>query len=429
MTRTARRSMSSALSQVRGVITRKHRPDYRLVLFMGLLVLVGLVVLFAISPYQIHRINIEGGSVDQTHFMFKQLFYLAVGLSAFGINAAIPVDFWKKFAGKIVLGAIGLCVLLALLGPIGLPPAMCFNGACRWFNLGFTSFQPAEFLKFGVLLFTAGFLGTRMKKGSVDDLGETLVPIGILVLVAGFLVIGLQKDMGTGLTMLGIVATMLIISGLSLKRMALTGGIALGLGVLFIIFSPHRIERIMTFANSSSATDAASYHIEMAKIAIGRGGVFGRGLGGGVQAFGYLPEALNDSIFAVLGEIFGFVGLLMILGLFALLLKRLLDMVDRLEDPTMKMLVAGVFGWLATHVVVNIGAMTGIFPLTGVTLPFLSFGGTSLLFMMGALGIAYNISRYTTHTSSLTTERSGDEATRSGRRIGRTRYASSRRHQ
>ncbi len=428
MASAARRRLAAA--SLRPTVTRKHRPDYRLMLFMGLLVLVGLMVLFAISPYQIHKINADGGNVDQTHFMFKQLLYLGIGLSAFGVTAALPITFWKRHSGKIIVAAIGLCVLLALLGAARLAPAMCFNGACRWFNLGFTSFQPAEFLKFAMLVFVAGFLGARMQKRSIDDLSETLIPLGILVAVAGLLVIGLQKDMGTGLTMLGVVGTMLIVSGLSKRMMLMTGGGALAVGVLFILFSPHRIERIMTFANSANATDASSYHIEMAKVAIGSGGLFGRGLGGGVQAFGYLPEALNDSIFAVLGEIFGFAGLLVILALFAVLLKRLIEMIDRLEDTTMKMLVAGVFGWIATHVVVNIGAMTGIFPLTGVTLPFLSFGGTSLLFMMAALGIAYNISRFTHHNyGKVTAERSSDETTRSGRRLGRSRYASTRHHQ
>lgn len=415
-------------SAVSAIVTRKHRPDYQLVLFMGLLVLVGLVVLFAISPYQIHRINSDGGNVDQAHFMFKQLLYLGVGLSAFGVAASLPVTFWKRFSGKIVMGAIGLCVLLALLGAVGAPLAMCFNGACRWYDLGFTSFQPAEFLKFGILVFTAGFLGARMQRRTINDLSDTLIPLGILVAVAGLLVVGLQKDMGTGLTMFGIVGTMLIVSGLSARRVLLAGGIALLIGVIFIIISPHRLERIATFTNSAHATDASNYHIEMAQIAIGSGGLFGRGLGGGVQAFGYLPEALNDSIFAVLGEIFGFAGLIVILGLFGMLLKRLIAMIDRLDDPMMKLMIAGVLGWLATHIIVNIGAMTGVFPLTGVTLPFLSFGGTSLLSMMAALGIAYNISRFTNH-GALTTERSDDEATRSGRRIRRSRYASSRRHQ
>lgn len=409
-----------------GRVARKHRPDYRIVLFMGLLVLVGLVVLFAISPYQIHRINNDGGSIDQSHFMLKQLLYLGIGLSTFAMSALVPMDVWKRFANKLVLAALGLCLVLALLGAMNTAPAMCFNGACRWFDLGFTSFQPAEFLKFGLLIFTAVFLAQRMKKGSVSDLNDTLIPLGVVVAVATVFVVGLQKDMGTGITMIGIVVTMLIVAGLNIRMLLFAGLTGLAIAAMFIITSPHRLERIMTFANAETVTDASSYHIEMAKIAIGSGGFFGRGLAGGVQAFGYLPEALNDSIFAVLGEIFGFGGLLVIMGLFAALLRRVIGMADMLDDPMMKLLAAGVFGWLGTHVVINIGSMTGIFPLTGVTLPFLSFGGTSLLFMMAALGIVYHISRYTTH--NLASERSADETSRSGRRLRRTRHTSSGRY-
>lgn len=408
-------------------LTRKHGADHRLVLYMGLLVLVGLVVLFAISPYQIHRINQSGGSIDQSHFMLKQLLYLAAGLAAFSVTKSIPLAIWRRFASTLVILGLGLSLLLAVLGAVGASSAMCYNGACRWFDLGFLSFQPAEFLKFGLLIYAAVFLGRRMQTGTINQLSDTLLPIGIVIGIASIFVIGLQKDMGTGLTMIGIVATMLVVAGLNWQSLARGAAVAGAAGLLFVIFSPHRIERILTFTSAGGTTDAASYHIEMAKLAIGSGGLFGRGLGGGVQAFGYLPEALNDSIFAVLGEIFGFVGLVIIIGIFAALLKRLIQMTDRLDDPTMKLLAAGGFGWLATHFVVNVGAMTGIFPLTGVTLPFLSFGGTSLLFMMAVLGILYHISRYTTHGDR--TERSeGDETSRSGRRLRRTRHAGARRY-
>jgi len=162
---------------------------------------------------------------------------------------------------------------------------------------------------------------------------------------------------------------------------------------------------------------------------MGSGGLFGKGLGESVSPFGYLPEAVNDSIFAVLGETFGFIGLIVILVLFYMLLRRLLLTVDRLGDPTMRLIVAGVFGLIATHVIVNVGAMTGVFPLTGVTLPFLSFGGTSLLFMMLGLGLVFHISRYTSHRLNDDVKEGADESSMRRRGIGRTRYASTRRHQ
>lgn len=422
-----KRRESDRRSGTSAELTRRHRPDYQIIMCIGLLVLVGLMVLFAISPYQIHRINLEGGDLDQSHYMLKQLLYLGIGASAFIAGAILPFSFWKRHSAKLLLGAFGLCLLLAILGAFQAPPAMCFNGACRWYNLGFTSFQPAEMLKFALLLFVAGYLGKRIQQNAVNSVSDTLVPIGIVAGVSALFVVVFQKDMGTGITMLGILASMLVVSGLRGRLLAMSGAVLAGFGVLLVIFSPHRIDRITTFFNTSSATDAGSYHIEMAKLAIGSGGLTGRGLGNGVQAFGYLPEALNDSIFAVLGETFGLIGLIAIIGIFAVLLRRLIIMVDYLNDPTMQMIAAGVFGWLATHVIVNIGAMTGVFPLTGVTLPFLSFGGTSLLFMMMALGVAYQVSRYTSHSQ---TERiNANEAPGSGGRFRRTRDASSRRYQ
>ncbi len=426
---TARRRNGSQSSQVPSKVagSRRHRADHRLMLFMGLLILVGLIVLFAISPYQIHRINSEGGSLDQTHYMFKQLAYLGIGTGAFIAGSLLPLALWRKIAGPLVIVALTLCAILALLGAFSAPPAMCFNGACRWFDLGFISFQPAEFLKFAVVIFTAVFLGQRMKAGKINNVQDTLVPIAVVQGLAIFFVIGLQKDMGTGITIIGALVAMLIISGLSLRLLAVGGAGMLILGSLFIVLSPHRVERVVTFLNHSSATDASSYHIDMAKVAIGSGGLFGKGLGNGVQAFGYLPEALNDSIFAVLGEIFGLIGLVIILGMFAALLARIMRTSERVNDPTMKLLAAGCFGWIATHVVVNIGAMTGILPLTGVTLPFLSFGGTSLLFMMATLGIVYQVSRYTTF--QIETKGGNDENNRSGRRLRGSRNPSSSRYQ
>ena len=408
-------------------ITRRHRPDYQLVLFMGLLLLIGLVVLFAISPYQVERINLDGGSLDQAHFMQRQLMYLAAGLGAFALAAFVPVSFWVKNASKILIIGLVACLLLSLLG-LFIKSGIVYEsgGAVRWFNLGIASFQPAELLKFGVMLFGAVFLGRKIQQGKLSSFSESLVPYGIVIGLASLLIIVFQKDMGTGITMLGAAATMLFLGGLSKKMIIMTVLVAAGLSLLLIITSPHRIARITTFFNASDTSDAANYHINQAAIAIGSGGFGGKGLGQGVQAFGYLPEALNDSIFAVLGETFGMVGLAVIMAIFAAMILRLLRICERMPDPTLRMIVAGVTGLIMTHVLVNIGAMTGIFPLTGVTLPFLSFGGTSLLFTMLSLGIVFHISRYTVYKKEGASE---DESRLRGRGVGRTRHASSRRYQ
>lgn len=408
-------------------ITRRHRPDYQLVLFMGLLLLIGLVVLFAISPYQVERINLDGGSLDQAHFMQRQIMYLVAGLGAFIAAAFVPVSFWVKNASKILLLGLAACLLLSFLG-LFIKSGIVYEsgGAVRWFNLGIASFQPAELLKFGVMLFGAVFLGRKIQQNKLNNVSESLVPYAIILGLASLFIIVFQKDMGTGITMLGTAATMLFLGGLNKRLIFMTIILGIGASLLLIVTSPHRIARVATFLNPSDTSDAANYHINQAAIAIGSGGFAGKGLGQGVQAFGYLPEALNDSIFAVLGETFGMVGLLVIISIFVAMILRLLRIFERMPDPTLRMIVAGVTGLIMTHVLVNIGAMTGIFPLTGVTLPFLSFGGTSLLFTMLSLGIAFHISRYTVYKKEGARE---DESSLRGRGVGRSRHAGSRRYQ
>ena len=163
-------------------------------------------------------------------------------------------------------------------------------------------------------------------------------------------------------------------------------------GVLAVVTSPHRVERLLTFGSAESSD---SYHIENAMIAIGAGGLFGVGIGNSVQATGYLPESINDSVFAVMGETFGFVGLVAIVGCFTALLMRLLRTANHLQDTEESLVVVGIFAWATAHVVINIASMTGLIPLTGITLPLLSYGGTSMLFTAAALGLALQLSCYT----------------------------------
>lgn len=382
-------------------IVRKHRPDYQIALYMGLLMLLGLVIMYAIGPQRANVLNNAYGSdYESMYFFIRQTIYLGAALLAFVVTAVLlPVTFLQKHAGKILATGFVACLALFLLGNVVHVEsiAQCSLGACRWFNIGQFGFQPAEILKFGMLIFAAGFLGVRAKQGLINDRAQTLIPLGILTGLALLFVIIIQKDMGTGIALTAILAAQLLMAGINAKTMAMIGGIVLAAGVLMILIAPHRLERIATFfsGDSSSVDDAGAYHIAHAKIAIGSGGVMGVGIGNSVQATGYLPEAINDSVFAIMGETFGFVGLVGILALFTALLMRLLKVADHLVDIRLKLLVAGIFGWLASHVILNVGAMIGIVPLTGITLPLLSFGGTSMVFIAAALGLAFQLSRYT----------------------------------
>ncbi|MGD8374180.1 MAG: FtsW/RodA/SpoVE family cell cycle protein [Candidatus Woesebacteria bacterium] len=370
-----------------------------LVLFMSILMLLGLIVIYSISPALTARINAAGNQLSQDYFMYKQLLYLLAGVVAFLIVSFIPLSFWQKNQGKILVGALILCLIPIVFA--GSSFVLCTNGACRWLNLGFSTLQPAEALKFALLIFVAGFLANRISLGKINSVNETLVPLGMLMLLVSIIIIGLQKDLGTGIAMFGIVAIMLYVGGLNKKYILLTAAALLAAGVIFTLTSPHRMERITTFVSGASDSDDSSgYHINQALIAIGSGGVSGKGLGRSIQAFGYLPEAANDSIFAIVAEKFGFIGTSAILVIFGGLFFRLLKIMDNVTIEYNKLIIAGVFGWVFTHAVVNVGAMLGLLPLTGVTLPFLSFGGTSLLFIMMALGLAFQVSRYTVHQTT-----------------------------
>ena len=417
-------------SQHRNIAVRRHKPDYQIVLFMGILMLVGLVVLYSISPARVELINANtDSSLDAAHFMQRQLVNLLIGLGVFITAASFPVKYLKRYSWHLLMLGLAACALLALLGMfMDGGPIIKTNGAVRWFNLGFTSFQPAELLKFAMIIFISVMLGRRVASGKLNDLQETIIPLAFWVGVAMIFVIVFQKDMGTGLTLIGSILAIVFAAGLSRRWLVTIAGVLLAAGVLLIVSSPHRIDRVLTFLKPSGVGDASSYHIDQAMIALGSGGLTGKGLGHGIQAFGYLPEAVNDSIFAILGETFGFLGLMVILMLFGALLRRILITADKTVDVTDRLIVVGVFGLLASHIVINIGAMTGVFPLTGVTLPFLSFGGTSLLFTMLSLGVVFYISRYTTH-QIITKKEGSNEASMRWRRVGRTRNASYSRYQ
>jgi len=387
--------------------------------------LVGLIIIYAIGPQRANVLNnVYGSDFSDTYFFIKQSVSLLLALIAFTLMALIPFTWTTKQAGKLLIAGLIACAVLAVAGWLGLGIAQCSLGACRWYDLGpLGSFQPAEILKFGVLLFVSGFLGAKVSAGKVNDLHGTLIPLGIMTAVALLFIVIIQKDMGTGIALAAIITTMLFVAGVNKKigLIILVGAVVVGMALIFT--SPHRVDRITTFLRGDSSTvdDAETYHIEHAKIAIGTGGLFGVGVGNSVQATGYLPEAINDSVFAIMGETFGFVGLMAILALFVALLMRILKVMDHLIDIRLKLIAAGVFGWLGAHVILNVASMIGIFPLTGITLPLLSFGGTSMIFIAAALGLVFQLSGYTVHGSRL--KEPQYENSRSRRGIGRTRYA------
>ena len=426
-----RRGVSVSATTDGGEVVRKHRPDYLILLFTGLLMMIGLITMYAIGPSRANVLNnAYGAAYSDTYFFFKQFVSVTIALAAFAFFTWVPYKIIRSYAIYGLYAGFALCVLLFIVGNVlnisALVPETL--GAYRWFNLGpLGSFQPSELLKFGILLFGAGFLGMRARQGLINDKDRTLVPLGLLMGAAAVIIILFQKDLGTGISLTAVVLSMLVVSHMKTDIiLKIIAALAVG-GLIMIAAAPHRMERVATFMQGDAITEDSSgdaYHIKQARIAIGTGGLFGLGIGNSIQATGYLPEAINDSVFAILGETFGFVGLLAIMALFVALLFRLLRTIDKLQDMRMRLIVAGVFGWIAAHVIMNIAAMTGLAPLTGITLPLLSYGGTSMMFIGGALGLVFQLSRYTSH--GVIIKEQDNEDSRSRRGVGRTRYASRR---
>ena len=373
---------------------RKHKSDRVIGVLTVILLGIGLIVIYAIGPMRANVMNATYGTdYSENYFFLRQLMNVILALAVFVAAFKVPYQWVRKW-GKLILG-LGLvaCVGLMILSWMHSPLASCELGACRWIKVGSgMSIQPAEIVKFGLVLYLEELMAMRKKEGKLTSWSDFWLPFIIVCgLSLGFVVV-IQKDLGTGVSIMAIIVAMLFMSGIPLQYFGMALGVIGACGVLAIVSSPHRIERLMTFQSEDSSD---SYHIENAMIAIGTGGLFGVGIGNSVQATGYLPESINDSVFAVMGETFGFVGLVALVVCFAVLLLRLLRTANYLHDTQESLVVVGIFAWATAHVVVNISAMTGLLPLTGITLPLLSYGGTSMLFMAAALGLVLQLSCYT----------------------------------
>lgn len=370
----------------RGVAQRRHRPDYVLLVLSAILLVVGLVVIYSISPgLAVQR------HVSENYYAVKQIIAIGLGLVTFGVMATVPYDMWRKLQ-KPLIGAAILATLIALAMPVSEQ-----YPAHRWIRLGGLSFQSVELIKFSVIFVFAAFLVERIKRSEVADTDKALKPIGIAFAIMAFMIAGLQSDLGSTGVIIAMIGAMWFVAGLPARYIMLgVAGIVL-VFLLAISTSGYRRDRMLTFLHPERDCSAAGYQACQALIAVGSGGLFGKGVGQSVQAYGYLPEAANDSIFAILAEKFGFVGVTALLCVFWAFFTRLKNIMERAPDDFSRLVVAGILAWLSTQAIINIGAMVGLLPLKGITLPLISYGGTSIIFVTGAIGLVYNISRYTTY--------------------------------
>jgi cell division protein FtsW len=372
--------------EVGNQVARKHKPDYWLLLLSAGLLAMGLIVLYSISPGLSAQKN-----VGENYYVIKQLTAIGLGLGAFIFTANTPVNLWRKFERPIVIAAFVVAIAVRVVGEQ-------INGAYRWIQLGGMSFQAAELIKFALLIWLAGFLADRISNHEIQDTSKIQKPLYIVLGLIAVIVAFVQSDLGSSAVMVAMIAAMVFIAGAP-KKLLFQTAIAIIIGIVLLTStSSYRRSRLATFLNPARDCQAEGYQACQALIAVGSGGITGLGLGKGVQAYGYLPESQNDSIFAIYAEKFGFLGVTVLLGLFLGFFSRLKKIIVHTTDAYSRLLVVGVLAWLSTQTLINIGAMTGMLPLKGITLPFISYGGTSLVFITAAIGIVFQISRYTSYS-------------------------------
>ncbi len=326
---------------------------------------------------------------DQYYFAREQLKWLALGFGAMLVMSRIDYHRWHPLALPALLGTMGLLMAVFIPG-LGVRAL----GAHRWLDFGVFILQPAELAKLVLILYLAAWFTPHHSSGagfSAREKGR----FGAFLLLTGIIfgLVILEPDMGTGIILVTIAIIMYFLSGASIKHFALLVPVVIVGITLLAISSPYRFARLTTFLNPQSDPLGASYQIRQVLLALGSGGWTGIGIGKSRQKYEYLPEANTDSIFAIIGEEVGFFGAILVMGAFAFLVWRVFRVAARSPDPFGKLLAAGVGAWIGMQSVLNIGAMAAVIPLTGIPLPLISYGGSSLVILLAATGIVLNISR------------------------------------
>ena len=326
---------------------------------------------------------------DPYYFFKEQLVGLAVGTLLLLVAERVPYQLWRRFV--VPLFAVALIFLVLVFIP-GFGTTV--YGAARWVDLGLFSFQPSEIMKIAIIFYLAAWLSRRGQRTS-QDFYEGFLPFFIVLSVVGFLIIK-QPDTGTLGLIFCISLSIFFASGANLRHIA--GLIGLAFFALFVLIkiAPYRMQRFLVFLNPEHDPLGAGYQMTQAFLAIGTGGWFGVGLGHSRQKFNYLPEPVTDSIFAVLAEETGLLGGAFVISLFLFFLWRGIRVARQAPDKFGELLAVGIVAWVVCQAFINIAAITGLIPLTGIPLPFISFGGTSLAVLMAAVGVLLNISRHST---------------------------------
>lgn len=364
---------------------QRHQPDYVFLGVVAIIIVIGFVMLSsagAVLGFQHFG--------DSNYFLKKQLVSFAIGVLGFFVAARIDYRRWQRYAVPMLLGTI---ILLFLVFVPGIGPSLL--GARRWINFGFTLFQPSELAKLTFLIYLAAWFERR--DHVLGNVREGLMPFLIaLGGVAGLVL--LQPDLGTTVVIVLMSVGVYFAAGGSLRH--LSGLIVAGSALLLLAvkIAPYRAQRLTVFLNPEVDPQGIGYHINQALIAIGSGGLFGLGLGHSRQKFNYLPEPAGDSIFAVTAEELGFLFVVVFIILWLVFVLRGLRIARSAPDRFGRLVAYGITIWLGLQAFINIGALSGVLPLTGIPLPFMSAGGSALMVSLTAIGIMMNISRQTTRS-------------------------------
>jgi cell division protein FtsW len=361
---------------------KKEKADHILFWTVIVLLVFGLVMI-ASAGVAYSKIRF-----DDAYFFFKRqlLFGILPGLIILYLTQKINYTFWKKISFPLFILSVALLTLVFIPG-IGSK----LYGASRWIQLGGFSFQPSEMLKLSLILYLAAWLESRGER--IKDFFEGLTPFLMVMGIVSFLLIK-QPNMGTLGIIIFVALIMFFISGSSLWHMFLMG--IAGVTAFFILIKTeaYRMNRFLVFLHPELDPRGIGYQINQALLAIGSGGLLGVGLGKSLQKFNYLPEPVGDSIFAIIGEELGLLGCSLVLLLFTILAFRGLRIVKLAPDRFSRLAATGIIAWIIIQAFVNISAISGLIPLTGVPLPFISYGGTSLVFLLAGTGILLNISKH-----------------------------------
>lgn len=366
---------------------RSNRPDYVLLGAIGFLLAFGMVILASVSaPYSQEKFGNTFGFLQH-----QIIFGLIPGLILAFFFYKIKLSLLKKWAPLLLFGSLALVIMVFIPG-IGLK----IEGAARWLSLGPIAFQPSEILKLTFILYLAAWLASKVPSQSK---GEKKISQTFIVFLIIFSIVALalvfQPDISTLAVIFIVVAIMYFSANTPFIQSIFT--MTLGITAIFILakIAPYRANRLLVFFNPEIDPMGIGYQLKQSLIAIGSGGISGAGLGMGIQKFGFIPQPFSDSVFAVFSEETGFIGGFVLILLFLIFLWRGFKIAKDSKDRFLQLSAVGITSWIVVQAFINIGAMIGLLPLTGIPLPFISYGGSALIMVLIASGIPLNISKNT----------------------------------